>query len=151
MSNPTSRIEARAHLPDPRSRRGQRHSIAILSLAVLAMLSGCKAYSAIAQLGRDRGFALAHVLGYRRGKTPAASTFATLFAKLDGAAFEAVLARWSAARLPAGETLPIALDGKTARSSRDGEAPGQHLVAAYAPLASRLDQIRMDARTPDTQ
>jgi hypothetical protein len=111
------------------------------------MLSGCKTYAAISQFGRGKGFALAHVLGFRRGKTPAASTFSILFRKLDIGAFEAVLARWVAARLPAGE-LHIAIDGKTARGSRDGEAPGQHLVAAYAPsIQAVLAQIRVDAKT----
>jgi hypothetical protein len=149
MTTPLSLIEALAHIPDPRLRRGQRHPLtAILSLAVLAMLSGCKTYVAISQFGRDKGVPLAHVLGFRRGKTPAPSTFSTLFAKLDVAAFEAVLARWVAARLPAGEPLHIALDGKTARGSRDGEAPGQHLVAAYAPsIQAVLAQLRVDAKT----
>lgn len=148
MTAPFSLIEALAQIPDPRRRRGQRHPLAaILSLTVLAMLSGCKSYAAIAQFGRDKGFALAHVLGFRRGKTPAPSTFSILFRQLDIAAFEAALARWVTTRMPTGE-LHIALDGKNARGSRDGETPGQHLVAAYAPsIQAVLAQIRVDAKT----
>jgi hypothetical protein len=42
----------------------------------------------------------------------------------------------------------IALDGKTARGSKDGETPGQHLVSAYVPAAQAvLAQIRVDAKT----
>ena len=42
----------------------------------------------------------------------------------------------------------MAIDGKTLRGSRDGEVPGQHLVAAYAPAAHAVRaQIRVDAKT----
>ena len=55
-----SLLDVLAEIPDPRSRHGRRHPLtAILGLAVLAMLSGAKSYQAIAQFGRDKGFALA--------------------------------------------------------------------------------------------
>jgi hypothetical protein len=42
----------------------------------------------------------------------------------------------------------ISLDGKTLRGSRDGEVPGHHLVAAYAPAAEAvLARIRVDCKT----
>ncbi|WP_146751242.1 ISAs1 family transposase, partial [Pseudomonas aeruginosa] len=119
-------------VPDPRSRHGRRHPLsAILSLAVLAMLSGAKSYQAIAQFGRDKGAALAHALGFTRGKTPTKSTFSVVFRILDVQAFEHALSHWLTARLPEGQQKLLSLDGKTARGSRDGEVPGQHLVAAY--------------------
>lgn len=149
MPAPLSLLTVFTQIPDPRKARGLRHPLpAILSLAVLAMLTGCKSYDAIVQFGRDHGPALAHALGFRRGKTPAKSTFSTLFRSLDIAAFEAALAAWIATRLPQGDPLLIALDGKTLRGSKDGEVPGQHLVAAYAPtLQAVLAQIRVDAKT----
>lgn len=148
MSTSLSLLEALAQVPDPRGRQGQRHPLsAILGLAVVAMLTGCKGYSAIAQFGREKGVALAHALGFRRGKTPTKSTYSTLFRRLDVVAFEAVLARWTAARLPE-DQRHIAIDGKTARGSKDGETPGQHLVSAYAPAVQAvLGQIRVDAKT----
>jgi hypothetical protein len=43
MSSPLSILDILAEIPDPRHRRGIRHPLsAILGLAVLAMLSGCK-------------------------------------------------------------------------------------------------------------
>src|SRR5215207_6130166 len=149
MSAPLSLLEVLAEIPDPRNRKGTRHPLsAILSLAVLAMLSGAKSYSAIAQFGRDKGFALAWALGFRRGKTPTKSTLSRLFRGLDVTAFEAALGRWVASRLGPGQDGHICLDGKTARGSRDGEAPGHHLVAAYAPAAQAvLAQLRVDAKT----
>lgn len=95
MSSPLSLLDVLATIPDPRHRRGIRHPLpAIFSLAVLAMLTGCKSYQAIAQFGRDKGFALAHVLGFRRGKTPTKATYSILFRRLDVVAFEAALACW---------------------------------------------------------
>jgi hypothetical protein len=112
------------------------------------MLTGARSYEAIAQFGRDKGNALAFALGFRRGKTPAKSTFCEIFRMLDIAALEDALARWIRTRLPEGEELVLTLDGKTARGSRDGEIPGQHLVSAYAPHCQAvLAQIRVDTKT----
>jgi hypothetical protein len=149
MSAPLSLLEVLAEVPDPRSPHGLRHPLsAILSLAVLAMLTGAKGYEAIAQFGRDKGKTLAFALGFRRGKTPAKSTFCEIFRALNICAFEEALSRWIRSRLPEGEELLVALDGKTARGSKDGEMPGQHLVAAYAPhCRAVLAQIRVDTKT----
>jgi hypothetical protein len=149
MPAPLSLLEQLAQVPDPRSRRGTRHPLpAILGLAVLAMLTGCKSYTAIAQFGRDKGAALAFALGFRRGKTPAKSRLSTLFRRLDVKAFEAALSRWVASRLGSLDGLHVCIDGKAARGSRDGEVPGQHFVAAYAPAAQAvLAQLRVDCKT----
>jgi hypothetical protein len=151
-----SLLEALADVPDPRSRHGRIHPLsAILALTVLAMLRGCRGPVAIAQFGRDHGAPLAHALGFPRGKTPAASCLCALFSRLDPVAFEAALSRWVQARLAAlapghggPHPEPLSLDGKTLRGSRDGEVPGQHLVAAYAPMVQAvLAQVRVDAKT----
>lgn len=153
MLAPLTLIEVLATIPDPRRRRGIRHPLsAVLSLSVLAMLTGVKSLTAIAQFGRDKGPALAHALGFRRGKTPSVSTFSEIFRALDINAFEAALSGWVASRLshlekPPGETV-VSLDGKAQRGSKDGDAPGQHLVAAYVPHAQAvLGQVRVDAKT----
>jgi predicted transposase YbfD/YdcC len=152
-------LEVLAEVPDPRSRHGRVHPLpAILALTVLAMLRGCKGPTAIAQFGRDHGTPLAHALGFTRGKTPTASCLCELYSRLDAVAFEAALSRWVQARTPPpaapadGEQgqgpEPVSIDGKTLRGSRDGEVPGQHLVAAYAPLVEAvLAQVRVAAKT----
>src|SRR5262245_30303979 len=153
-----SLLEALADVPDPRSRHGRIHPLsAILALTVLAMLRGCRGPVAIAQFGRDHGPPLAHALGFRRGKTPAASWLSDLFSRLDAVAFEAALSRWIQSRVsgnaqghpdPNKDQEPLAIDGKTLRGSRDGDVPGQHLVAAYAPSVDAvLVQVRVDAKT----
>jgi DDE_Tnp_1-associated/Transposase DDE domain len=149
MSAPLSLLEELAQIPDPRNRRGIRHPLsAILGLTVLAMLSGCKSYTAIAQFGRDKGAPLAFLLGFRRGKTPTKSRLSTLFRRLDVTAFEAALSRWVASRLDAPDGLHVCIDGKTLRGSKDGDVPGHHLVSAYVPAAQAvLAQLRVDAKT----
>ena len=149
MTAPLSLVEVLAEVPDPRNPRGVRYPLAaVLSLAVLAMLTGAKSYTAIAQFGRQRGAALALALGFRRATTLRKSTLANLFRRLDVTAFEAALSRWVASRLPGGQPLHVCIDGKTARGSRDGDAPGHHLVAAYAPAVEAvLAQLRVDAKT----
>jgi len=149
MSGSLNLLEVLGQVPDPRNPKGVRYPLsAILSLAVLAMLTGAKSYGAIAQFGRERGAALALALGFRHGKTLSKSSLASLFARLDVTAFEAALSRWVASRLPKDQPLHICLDGKTARGSRDGDVPGHHLVAAYAPAVQAvLAQLRVDAKT----
>jgi len=149
VSSPLPLLEALAQIPDPRNPRGVRYPLpAVLALAVLAMLTGAKSYAAIAQFGRQRGAALALALGFRHASTPGPTALADLFGRLDAGAFEAALSRWVASRLPEGDGLHVAIDGKCARGSRDGEAPGHHLVAAYAPAARAvLAQVRVDAKT----
>lgn len=149
MSNRLSLVEVLEQIPDPRGKQGIRHPLsAILSLAVVAMMSGCKSYEAIVQFGHDKGFALAQALGFRRGKTPCKSTYSVLFRALDIETVEAALSRWIHSRLPQANGQVVSLDGKTARGSRDGEIPAQHLVSAYAAnFQAVLAQIRVDAKT----
>jgi hypothetical protein len=157
-----SLLEVLAEVPDPRDPRGRIHPLpAILAMTVLAMLRGCRGPVAIAQFGRDHGQNLAHALGFRRAKTPAASCLSDLFSRLDAVAFEAALSRWIKSRSPEPsqenaehnpdpnkEKEPVCVDGKTLCGSRDGEVPGQHLVAAYSPLVQAvLVQVRVDAKT----
>ena len=145
-----SLLEALALVPDPRKPRGLRHPLpAVLALTVVALLAGMKSLEAIAQFGRDHGPALAHALGFRRGKTPTKSTLSELFRLLDLDAFEAALQTWLLGRIEHGWPA-IALDGKTLRGSRAGEIPGVHLLAAYVPAATAvLGQMRVDGKTKE--
>jgi hypothetical protein len=137
-----------ADLPDPRGRHGVRHPLeAVLGLVVLGLLMGRRSLAAIARLGRNYGPSLAHALGFRRGKTPAKSTLSEILRAMDAPAVEDALARWIAARLPERVTQ-LSLDGKTLKGSREGELPGQHLLAAYAPeVEAVLAQVRVEATT----
>jgi hypothetical protein len=112
------------------------------------MLLGRKSLIGIARFGRQYGTPLAHALGFRRGKTPTASTLSRTLRRFDADQLEAVLSRWIQSRIDPATFELISLDGKTLRGSRDGDVPGQHLVAAYAPAVQAvLAQIRVDTKT----
>ena len=138
-----------ATVPDPRSRHGRRHPLsAILGMAALAMLMGRTSLAGIARFGRQFGPSLAFALGFSRGRTPSLSTLSRTLAALDAGAVETALARWVAARLDPTDAGHLSLDGKTVRGSRDGDGPGVHPVAAFAPHAQAvLARIRVDAET----
>lgn len=142
-------FEALAHVPDPRSRHGQFHPLpAFLGLVVLALLMGRTSLVGIARFGRQYGTPLAHALGFRRGKTPSASTLSRTLRRFDAQQLEAVLSQWLAGRLNPEDIAQISLDGKTLRGSHDGAIPGQHLLAAYAPtVGAVLAQIQVEATT----
>ena len=146
---PLTLFDALAGLPDPRSKLGQIHPLpAVLGLVTLAMLMGRTSLISIARFGRQHGTPLAHALGFRRGKTPAVSTLSRTLRRFPPQQLEAILAGWIRARIDPHTFEHIAIDGKTLRGSRDGELPGQHLVAAYAPTVQAvLAQIRVDAKT----
>jgi len=109
---------------------------------------GRKSLAGIARFGRQFGTPLAHALGFRRGKTPSVSTLSRTLRVLDGSAVEAALSRWIFSRVAPGSVELISLDGKTLRGSRDGDLPGQHLVAAYAATVQAvLAQVKVESKT----
>jgi DDE_Tnp_1-associated/Transposase DDE domain len=127
-----------AELTDPRDPRGRTYPlVSLVALTVVATLAGHTSLAAIAQFGRLRGYKLGHALGFRDGHMPCANTLANLFAALDADHLDQILGDWLAARHPHGHDH-LALDGKVARGSRDGDTPGVHLLAAYAPVESAV-------------
>jgi DDE_Tnp_1-associated/Transposase DDE domain len=136
-------------LHDPRSARGKRHPLpALLALAVVAMLAGMTSYEAIVQYGKERGWEFLKLLGFTTKWGLCKATYSRVFRRIDVADFEARIGRWIRGRLGPGDAPHLCLDGKTARGSRDGEAPGVHLVSAFAPdVKAVLAQLRVDAKT----
>lgn len=136
-------------LHDPRRAQGKRHPLtALLALAVVAMLAGMNSYEAIAQYGKERGWDFLRHLGFKTRWGLCKATYSRVFRRIDIADFEARVGRWIQGALELDDIPQIAIDGKTARGSRDGITPGVHLVAAYAPkVKAVLAQIRVDAKT----
>jgi hypothetical protein len=142
-------FDALAEMPDPRSRHGRIHPLpAVLGLVALGMLMGRTSLIGIARFGRQYGTPLAHALGFRRGKTPTVSTLSRTLRRFDAGRLEGILSDWVRGRIGPDTFDHISIDGKTVRGSRDGDVPGQHLVAAYAPsVRAVLAQVRVDAKT----
>ena len=102
MTKTTSRhlLDILAEVPDSRNNRGKRHPLsAILGLAVIAMMCGCRSYAAIAEWGRTYHMDIPKALGFKRIKTPCASTLHYVFKDLDVNALENRLTHWAIAIL----------------------------------------------------
>jgi hypothetical protein len=144
-----SLMELLEGIQDPRGARGKRHPLAaLLGLAVVSMLAGITSYEGIAQYGRERGGEFLYLLGFTRKRGLCKATYSRVFRRIDVQDFEARVARWIQSRLKPDDASHVAIDGKTLRGSRDGDTPGNHLVAAYAPdVRAVLGQLRVDAKT----
>lgn len=133
-----SLLDRFAELEDPRDRRGRRYPLAaLLGLCTVAILAGHTSLTAIAQFGRLRGRRLGHALGFPNGHMPCANTLSYLLRDLDADHVDRLLGDWLAERHAAGWEH-IALDGKCARGTQEGNVPALHLLSAYAPQAAAV-------------
>ncbi|MEA2632602.1 MAG: hypothetical protein QOE66_2821 [Chloroflexota bacterium] len=149
MEAHASLMELLEGLHDPRRAQGKRHPLpALLALAVVAMLAGMTSYEAIVQYGKERGWEFLQLLGFTTKWGLCKATYSRVFRRIDAADFEARVGRWIEARLGRDDAPHLAIDGKTARGSRDGDTPGVHLLSAYAPdVKAVMAQLRVDAKT----
>jgi DDE_Tnp_1-associated/Transposase DDE domain len=149
MDAAVSLMELLEGIQDPRGARGKRHPLpAVLALAVVALLAGMNSYEGIVQYGKERGGGFLSLLGFTRKRGLCKATYSRIFRRIDVQDFESRVAQWIQGRLGPGDAPLIAIDGKTLRGSRDGDIPGNHLVAAYAPdVSAVVGQLRVDAKT----
>src|SRR5579875_3926294 len=64
-------LDLLAQVPDPRKRRGRRHSLAgLLAVGVAAVIAGARSFAAIGQWAADAGPEVLAVLGAARGRSP---------------------------------------------------------------------------------
>ena len=155
MTKTTSRhlLDILAEVPDFRNNRGKRHPLsAILGLAVIAMMCGCRSYAAIAEWGRTYHTDIPKALGFKRIKTPCASTLHYVFKDLDATALENRLTQWAITVLenlpPETNTQAVAIDGKTLCGSHQQDATITHLLSVVShQLGITLTQQPVDAKT----
>jgi hypothetical protein len=106
----------------------------MLQVAVAARLWGSRSLYAVAQWARERVEEDPEALvplGLPPGRSPRVATLHRVFKRLDVVAFEQVVGAWLE-RTGVEPVSALALDGKTLRGIHGDEAPGVHLVAAYA-------------------
>lgn len=121
-------------LPDPRRETANKlHRLSdLLVLTTCAIIGGADSWDAIAEYGRTKETFFRRFLALPNG-IPSADTFARVFAKLDPVAFSQAFGRWMAAACEATDLVPVAIDGKSARSARRDTATGcLHVVTAWA-------------------
>jgi predicted transposase YbfD/YdcC len=136
-------VDLREHLqavPDPRCRRGVRHSVvAILGLAAAAVAAGRRSFLAIGEWAADAPQSALRAVGARfdRGRrqfvAPQEATLRRVLQAVDAEAVDAAITTWVHSR--AGGVVPdaVAVDGKSLRGTfpRSGGA-GVHLLAALS-------------------
>jgi predicted transposase YbfD/YdcC len=138
-----------AQVPDPRKRRGRRHSLAgLLAVGIAAVIAGSRSFAAIGQWAADAGPEVLAGLGAARGPAEE-STFRRAFALVSPDVLDRVLGAWLHTRVvQAGGRLVIAIDGKTVRGAKDKERKAPHLVAALAHgIGAVLGQVAVDAKS----
>jgi predicted transposase YbfD/YdcC len=121
-------------LPAPRrATRNKLHPLTdILTRATCAVIAGADTRDDIAEYGRTEEAFFRRFLVLPHG-VPSPDTFGRVFAKLDPAAFARAFGRWMAAACQATGLIPVAIDGKSARSADRDTATGcLHLVTAWA-------------------
>ena len=107
-----------------------------MSLAVTGVLAGCRSPTVIWEDTTDLTAADLRSLGVEAGQAlPSESTIRRVLQDLEPADLDALLRAWLCTRTGTinGRTV-IAVDGKTMRGARTGDAPAPHLLSA-------LDQV----------
>jgi hypothetical protein len=131
-------LQALSAVPDPRHRRGRRHSLqSILLIAVSAVLAGARSYAAIGDWA-----VLARPAVGVCGRPPSGATIRRVLLAVDPVGVQAALTRWSlacrnAAAATTGQaSLPhnerrqvLAVDGKSLRGARRPDGQQTKLVA----------------------
>jgi hypothetical protein len=134
-----SLLQALAAVPDPRKRRGRRHSLqSVFFLALSAVLAGARSYAAIADWA-----AVAEPQVRVCADPPHASTFRRLLSRLDPVPLQAALTGWVLSRRnqaapaePAAGPLAqqrcvVAADGKTLRGARSPDGAQVKVFGVY--------------------
>jgi predicted transposase YbfD/YdcC len=137
-----------ADVVDPRRDHLKRYGLSeVLVLVVSGVLAQCESWEDIADHGEDR-----HAWFRERGmflvSTPSHDTLTRIFRLLDARAFARSLARW-AQQAVGPVTGVVAIDGKTARASTDGDdGRAVHTVSAYATATGvSLAHVEVDQKS----
>lgn len=123
-------------LSDRRKRRGIRYSLAtVLVLLILAKLCGQNKPYGIAEWAKNRSEFLVEALQLKRSDLPHHSTYRRILdIGVDGEELEQLISEFLTQLPQVGQSVVIALDGKTLRGTITAEDPfGLHLLAAYLP------------------
>jgi predicted transposase YbfD/YdcC len=134
-------LEQLGRIPDPRDRRGLRHTLAsVLAGSAAAVLAGARSVTAIAEWAADAPPPVLAALGVRRDPltrrchVPDKATIRRVLGRVDGDAVDTAVGAWLADRLrPPGHRRrrTVAVDCKTLRGTAGGgHNRPVHLLAA---------------------
>ncbi len=123
-------------VPDSRGKKGRLHSLeALLGLILLSMLTGRRGMMAAFRLGRSLSLKQLNRLGFRRDRqSPCHATLTETLRGIDPDALSRAFSCFTAEEREDVKTdapRQIAIDGKTLRGSKDGEARAEHVLSAF--------------------
>lgn len=122
--------DALGEVPDRRGRKGRQYPLrSVLGIAIAAILAGANDLRAIFRWGRRLTPGALKLFGIENGRAPCHATYHYFFQALDG---DAVARTLGHVAVGDEETTHIAIDGKTLRGSRRGDAKGLHVLSAFA-------------------
>lgn len=127
-------IEHFSSLKDPRIERHKRHSlIDIIVLTLSAVASGADGWEAIEDFGKEKMDWLRQYITLENG-IPSHDCIAYVLSRLSANGFRECFMSWTQSVVGATNGEIIAVDGKTARGSRDRKNNGNplHMVSAWA-------------------
>jgi len=123
-----SLMDAFCAIPDPRKPRGIRHTLpALLSLCVIALLSGAQNLTQIHRFAKDNPKVL-EALGNKRPQrwVPVTTTLSDMLGALHVSDLQIAITEWFAGLFAAARVTVAAVDGKTSRAS------GVHVLNVFA-------------------
>lgn len=145
-----------ARVPDPRDRRGIRHSLAsVLLTSLAAVLAGARSLAAIGEWAADAPPTVLAALGVRfdplagRFRPPDEATIRRVLEAIDGGELDSAVTSWLASRPGQPRRRAVAVDGKALRGTRHSSSDGQasHLLAAIDQQARTvLAQTAVDGK-----
>lgn len=142
-SAPAVLLDVFNSVPDPRKRRGIRHSLTgILVICVCAVLAGARSFAAIAEWAKDTPASVLADLGIG---IPHATTIGRVLAVLDAQHFDSAISTWVT-----GRTKPrvIAVDGKEIRGAKNGGQTRVHLLAGLDHATGTVvGQVNVEEKT----
>lgn len=141
-----------SQVPDPRGRKGRRHSLsAMLTAVVCGVLCGARGYESLVEWLHELPVEVWHWMGYWR-TPPKKDCFRDLLMKLDPDLLEQALRAWITQELALSDDAPLltglSLDGKTLCGTLRPFQRAIHLLAAVdQQTGCVLGQHRVDEKT----
>jgi predicted transposase YbfD/YdcC len=137
-------------IPDPRAANVRFRLADMMTMAIMAVVSGADDWSMVAAWAAAKAKWLRTFMDLPDGATPSCHTFRRLFERLNPEAFEACFLKWMQEVVKVSGGKLVAVDGKTLRRSfqhgwdKSGMA---HMVSAFVQANSQvLSQIQCEGK-----
>lgn len=140
-----------ATLTDKRDRRGLRHPLPVILVAMtLGKMAGEDKPKGIAEWARLRADLFIQAFGLKHKEMPHHNTYRRIFQNvIEVSEFASAVEQFLSSLPEVGNSVHLAMDGKTVRGTiAAGKTTGLHLLAVYIPGSGiTLRQVEVDGKT----